>query len=179
MNAQQQTRALAAFDRLARANPVAYAADAAYVDGCTAALVVVGVDRRSPVSLAIDKVTGGGGYSHVYVDPCRAVDGERVVLDYTVRRGVHWTSPDIYARRKLLRIELTPGDAAVLWACARERIGNPLRIKPLVFGRDSEDTCIGIVVACLPAQWRASLEAHRVGPCISPNTLAAYAKAVS
>lgn len=167
------TGALAAFDRVARADPLPPLDDSALLGACTSALVLVGVDR-SRVSRAINAVTGRDGFSHVYVDPCRTIDGKRLIVDYTVRRGVHWADPSTYVGRRRVRIELDATTAGELWGCVRARFGQPLRVAPLVFGRDSSATCIGLVVACLPSLLRANLEIHRVGPCISPNTLARF-----
>lgn len=143
-------------------------------DRCTSALVLVGVDR-SPLSKAIDKLTGGRGFSHVYVDPCRVVDGERRVVDYSVRHGVTWASPDVYRSRRRVRVELSPAASAMLWPCIRARMGRPLRILPLALAGDANATCIGLVLTCMPAEFRAMLEELREGPCVSPNTLARWA----
>lgn len=174
--AQTIERALASFQRVASAEPLPPDDASSVLEACTASLVLVGVDRSSRVSRTIDAVTGYDGFSHTYVDPCRTVDGRHTVIDYTVRDGVHWASPDIYADRRRVAINLDARTAAELWGCVRARIGRPLRVAPLIFGRDSQSTCIGLVVACLPTSLRQQLEAVRVGPCISPNTLARFFK---
>lgn len=171
---QRITAGLAALDRIARAHELVPAPRLEAAPDCLPALVVVGVDPRSPVSRAVDKATGERGFSHVYVDPCVALDGRHAIVDYTVRRGLHLASPSTYDGRRLLRVELQPDDARALWACVRGRMGKPLRVTPLVFGRESKSTCIGVVVACMPPSFRAALEPLREGPCISPNTVARW-----
>jgi hypothetical protein len=143
---------------------------------CRVALVVVGVDPASFISRAVDRVTGRGGYSHVYIDTCRELDGRPVVIDYTMRRGVHYGDPSAYASRPRLRIELDPLTAAQVEGCARARIGSRFELYPMAL-RSSAATCVGLVVSCLPPWMRAELETMRKGPCISPNTVAAWARA--
>jgi hypothetical protein len=139
--------------------------------GCRGALVLVAVDT-DPLSLAIDDLTGALGWSHVYLDPCVSIAGKPAILDFTVRRGVHWSSPDAYAKRERRRIELDPQTAAETIACAQARIRQPLSIE--TFGIDEPINCVGMIVACLPWHAQEQLRALQVGPCVSPNTLAAF-----
>lgn len=141
---------------------------------CKPSLGVVAVDDASPVSRAVDKLTGRRGYSHVYVDPCRTLEGRRVIVDYTPSKGVHWAPIDAYARRRVELVELGDGDAAELWGCVRSRIGRPFRIAPMVVAFPSVANCVGLIVACMPGDMRRELDKLREGPCVSPNTLARY-----
>lgn len=147
-------------------------------EACTVSLVLVGVDPTSTTSVLVDRLTGGDGFSHVYVDPCRELDGEPRVIDYTVSRGVHWASPDIYAERRRVRVPLDVVTGSELWGCVRARLGRPFRVGPMALANDSVSTCVGLVVSCLPGRIVERLHAFRRGPCLSPNTLARFFRVV-
>jgi hypothetical protein len=166
--------ALLAADRSARDHGLPAIDTSAPLESCTVSLVLVGADD-SILSRMIDRATGRGGFSHVYVDPCRTVNGKPRVIDYTVARGVHWASPNIYRKRRRVRLELDAATGAELWGCVRSRIGRPFRMLPMAIAGGSAASCVGLVVSCMPGWLRTELEARRVGPCISPNTLAAFA----
>lgn len=138
---------------------------------CRASLVLVGVDN-DPLSRTIDDITGSLGFSHVYLDPCLAVDGERAIIDFDVRRGVHWSTVDAYAHRPRRRVELPADLAQQILGCAQARIRQPLSIE--TFGIDESVNCVGMILGCMPWALLEELRALQVGPCISPNTLAAY-----
>lgn len=141
---------------------------------CQIAIVLVAADSTA-VARAIDGATGGLGWSHCFIDPCRVDKGKRMVIGYTVANGVHWATLDGYkAERKRARIELDARTGAEVWGCARARLGKPLKVSSLVLGVPSAATCVGLVVECLPFRMQANLSARKVGPCISPNTLAAF-----
>lgn len=146
------------------------------VADCRMAIVLVSADR-TPTARAIDRVTGKGGWSHVYFDPCRQTpQGERRVVAYTMREGVHWTDPATYKRagRVHARIDLDDRTATEIWGCVRARMGRPFRVSHLVAGVDSAATCVGLIVGCLPWAMQERLAKIKVGPCISPNTLATF-----
>lgn len=143
--------------------------------GCKISIVLVRSDG-SLVSRTIDAMTGGYGFSHCYVDPCRSnAAGEPMVVGYSPKLGVHWQrASDYKPERQRVRVELDERTGAELWGCVRTRFGRPLKIGALAMGLDSAGTCVGLVVGCLPSKLRTELRAMQVGPCISPNTLAAY-----
>lgn len=172
--AQSIEDALAAFQHAADASPLReHDAVPMHAAVCTVSLVLVGADRSLP-SRTIDALTGRRGFSHVYLDLCLEVGAKHRVIDYTIAHGVHFAAPDVYAHRRRVWINLPPQRGAALWSCVRQRMARPLRIAPLALG-NVDDTCIGLVVACMPADFRAELEALREGPCVSPNTLARWA----
>lgn len=143
------------------------------IDACTAALVIVGIDG-SAVARTVNRATGERGFSHAYIDPCQSVDGEHRVVDYSVAHGVHWADPEIYAHRRRVRINLSAQQAAAMWPCVYAKLGKPLKWWRVIIG-EIEDTCIGLLVTCLPAELQAELASLREGPCLSPNTLARWA----
>lgn len=142
---------------------------------CNVAIVLVASDGSS-VSRTIDAMTGGLGFSHCYVDPCRVDErGESMVVGYSVARGVHWQRASEYKpTRRHVRIELDARTGAEVWGCVRTRFGRPLRASAIAFGIDSASTCVGLVVSCLPYAMQQRMRRYQVGPCISPNTLAAF-----
>jgi hypothetical protein len=142
---------------------------------CSIAIVLVRSDG-SLVSRTIDAMTGGYGFSHVYVDPCRVnAQGESMVVGYSPRLGVHWQrAADYKPERVHVRVELDERTGAELWGCVRTRFGRPLKIGAIAMGLDSAGTCVGLVVGCLPMRLQDELRKLQIGPCISPNTLAAY-----
>lgn len=169
--------AMATIAAVAHADPLPSAVDELVPTDypCNVAIVLVGVDGTR-VAQTIDRLTGGGGFSHCYIDPCRVDEqGRRRVIGYTVANGVHWTDPATYKTgRRHVRVELDERTGAELWGCVRARIGRPLRVSSLLLGVDSAATCVGLVVGCLPLRLQQQLRELQVGPCISPNTLAAY-----
>jgi hypothetical protein len=144
--------------------------------GCRVAIVLCGRDESSAVSRTIDDMTGRRGFSHVYLDPCRVdAHGQRMVVGYTAAKGVHWSRADEYKpERRHVRIELEPTTAREVWGCVRSQLGRPMNIGALVLGVDSRATCVGLIVACLPWSMQEDLHALKIGPCISPNTIAEY-----
>lgn len=145
------------------------------VPGCTMAIVLLGRDD-SAVSRTIDDMTGRRGFSHVYLDPCRMnAAGERMVIGYTAAKGVHWERESNYKpKRRRARVELEPNTAREVWGCVRSRLGRPMNTTALMLGVDSPATCVGLIVACLPWSMQEDLHALKIGPCISPNTIAEY-----
>lgn len=142
---------------------------------CAMAIVLVAADD-SAIARAIDATTGRLGWSHVYFDPCVTDgDGRRRVIAYTVRDGVHWTDPNVYkSNRTHARIDLDPRTGGEILGCIRMRLGRPFRVSHLLRGIDSAATCVGLLVSCMPWKMQQELRAVQVGPCISPNTIAAY-----
>lgn len=144
------------------------------VPDCRPSLGLVRVDPASVVSKMVDRLTGSRGYSHVYVDPCRTIDGKRMVIDYTPLRGVHWAPVNVYANRQVDFVKLDDQQAMEVWGCVRSRIGRPFKVAPMVLAAPSVANCVGLVVSCMPGDIRRELDKLREGPCVSPNTLARY-----
>lgn len=149
--------------------------DMTELPGCTMAIVLLGRDG-SAVSRTIDDMTGRLGFSHVYLDPCRVNgSGERMVVGYTATRGVHWERAAAYKpERRQARIDLEASTAREVWGCVRSQLGRPMNKTALALGIDSRATCVGLIVSCLPWSMQEDLHALKIGPCISPNTLAEY-----
>lgn len=141
---------------------------------CTLSIVLVGVDASSRVSTAIDAATGRRGFSHVLFDPCRERDGTPLVVDYTMRRGVHWSSLDTYDGRRLERVELDAQTGLETWGCVRAHLGRPFRGVELAAGNAEAGSCVGLIVKCLPWSLQQAMVPLIEGPCVSPNTLARY-----
>lgn len=144
------------------------------VEDCRVSLGLVGVDSRSPISRSVDRYTGRRGFSHVFVDPCRSVDGVRSIVNYTVTRGVHWAPASTYAGRRVELVELDEQTGRELWGCVRGRIGRPFALGPMAVAFPTAANCVGLVVSCLPGTLRAQLAPLIEGVCLSPNTLARY-----
>jgi hypothetical protein len=143
------------------------------VDQCQVAIVLVGRDEESIVSRTIDDATGALGFSHLLLDPCR-VDGagERQFVDYTSGRGVHWTTLEPYRHRRIVSIPLPEPLATEVWGCTRARLGQPMNVQALALGIEQHASCVGLIVSCLPWSMQRELHKRRVGPCVSPNTIA-------
>lgn len=135
--------------------------------------VVLVSSDGSPVSSAIDRATGGGGFSHCYIDAGhRDVDGGGLIVDYQPGAGVHYAPADRYDARDQARVRLVGPAACELWGCVRSRIGQPFDAAGIVIGRATLATCSGLVASCLPPAVRGELELE--GEQISPNALARY-----
>lgn len=143
------------------------------VGDCRVSIVLIGRDEESAVSRAIDDVTGSLGFSHLLLDPCR-VDAQqrRMFVDYTAARGVHWTTLQPYAHRRVVSIPLPDPLATEVWGCTRARLGQPMNVQALALGLDTRASCVGLIVSCLPWSMQRELHKRRVGPCVSPNTIA-------
>jgi hypothetical protein len=144
---------------------------------CTVALVLVGADD-SAVSRAIDARTGGHGFSHVYLDPCRfdPATRERVFIDYTLARGLHWTT-NAYAGRSQARVYFDGELGDEVFGCVASKMGAPFNVAPLVAGVESDQTCAGLIVHCLPPLLRRTIREAadpRKQRCVSPNDLAVF-----
>lgn len=142
------------------------------VGDCEMAIVLVGRDDASVVSRTIDDMTGALGWSHVLLDPCRVENGERLFVDYTAGEGVHWTTLERYAHRRMASIPLPEPLASEVWGCTRARLGRPMSVPALALGLETQASCVGLIVSCLPWAMQRELHRRRVGPCVSPNTIA-------
>lgn len=142
---------------------------------CNISLVLVAADD-SAVAQAIDWRTGGHGFSHAYLDGCRIdrATGRRVVIDYTAGRGLHWTDASAYARRGAAVVEFAGELGAEIYGCVASKLGAPFKVAPLLAGVESEHTCAGLIVHCLPPALRRSLREAAGHRCVSPNDLAVY-----
>lgn len=141
---------------------------------CSMSIVLVGVDPESRTSAAIDKATGSRGFSHVLFDPCRSHDGRALVVDYTMRHGVHWATLDAYAHRRIERVQLDAQTGLETWGCVRASLGKQFRTLELVAGNSEAGSCVGLIVRCLPWSLQEAMRPLVEGPCVSPNTLARF-----
>ena len=128
--------------------------------------VVLVVSDGGPVGSAIDRASGGLGFSHVYIDAGHA----DVVLDYQPGAGVHWGPRSRYEGRTVARVELGAKVGEQLYGCARSRLGQPFDVPGLLFKTASMANCCGLVVGCLPPKVLEDLGGS--GRPIAPNDLA-------
>jgi len=142
---------------------------------CTVSLVLVGVDDDSAVSRVIDETTGGQGFSHAYLDPCRfdPQTGARVFVDYNNARGLHWTT-ESYRGRGLARVYFDGELGDEVFGCVASKLGAPFNVATLVAGVESEQTCAGLIVHCLPPAMRRTLREAAGTRCVSPNDLSIF-----
>lgn len=136
------------------------------------AIVLVQADT-SPVSSTIDRISGGGGFSHCYLDVShRLPDGVSLIVDYQPGAGVHYARDDAYRARGRARIELGGTLGEQLWGCVRARLGDPFDAAGALVGRSTLGTCSGLLFGCLPPALQRSLGAS--GRQIAPNDLARF-----
>jgi hypothetical protein len=134
------------------------------------AIVLVAADV-SPVSQAIDRISGGGGFSHCYLDVShRLPDGTSLVVDYQPGAGVHYARDDAYAHRARARIQLGRSLGDQIWGCVRARLGDPFDAAGALVGRATLGTCSGLLYGCLPPALQRSLGSS--GRQVAPNDLA-------
>lgn len=141
---------------------------------CTVSLVIVAPDD-SLVSRSIDAKTGGHGFSHVFLDPCRfdPASGRRVYIDFSLERGLHWTTSD-YAGRERARVYFDGHLGDEVYGCVASKMGAPFNVAAVVAGVESERTCAGLIVHCLPPALRRTLREAAGIKCVSPNDLAVF-----
>ncbi len=106
-------------------------------EACSVTLVFL-----APVDVigsAVDLATGSNGVSHVVVDACEVGDdGQALVFDCTLLKGVTRVPAAPYAKREAARIELAAADAWHLRGCLAGRVGQP-------YG----PTCSALVAECM------------------------------
>ena len=119
---------------------------------------------RNEISVLINDMTGGYGYSHLAVD-CSEVDiptGKRVMVESTFSLGVHNSFQDEYGERKFVRIHLEKAgiNATEFCGCIRSKLGEKFDNEEiLTFGiihDPSKQICSDLATVCLP-------EATRIG----------------
>lgn len=141
---------------------------------CSVSLVLVGADS-SATSRAVDVATGGRGFSHAYLDPCRfdPETGVRVFVDYNNASGLHWTT-ESYRGRGLARVYFDGSLGDEVFGCVASKLGAPFNVAPLVAGVESAQTCAGLIVHCLPPAMRRTLREAAGTRCVSPNDLSVF-----
>lgn len=141
---------------------------------CTVSLVLVAADS-SGLSRSIDTSTGSHGFSHAYLDPCRfdPQTGSRVFVDYNNARGLHWTT-ESYRARGLARVYFDGSLGDEVFGCIASKLGAPFNVAPLVAGIESDQTCAGLIVHCLPPAMRRTLREAAGTRCVSPNDLSVF-----
>lgn len=104
------------------------------------------------LSRTVDRSTGGLGYSHAALDLCvQGEDGERLLVDCTIAKGVHiapWTN---YAGRQAALVPLELGETAEARGAARQLMGKPWGYAPGGW------TCADFVFECLPSSFGADI----------------------
>jgi hypothetical protein len=137
---------------------------------CTITVVLVGVDD-SAIARGIDATSGSGGWSHVYLDPCRIDEGgARLVIDYTAEGGVHWTDAARYGSRPRAYIELDGTMGHEVYGCVRAKLGAPFDIAKLLARVDTDEVCSGLIANCFPPALRRAIRSD--GRCPTPNDIA-------
>lgn len=137
-------------------------------------LVLVAADA-SATSRVIDESTGARGFSHVYLDPCRfdPETGFRVFVDYNNANGLHWTT-ESYRARGLARVYFDGELGDEVFGCIASKLGAPFNVAPLVAGVESDQTCAGLIVHCLPPAMRRTIREAAGTRCVSPNDLSVF-----
>ena len=141
---------------------------------CSISLVLVAADA-SATSRAIDANTGARGFSHAYLDPCRfdPRTGERVFVDYNNARGLHWTT-ESYRGRGIARVHFDGELGDEVFGCVASKLGAPFNVAALASGVESDQTCAGLIVHCLPPAMRRTMREAAGTRCVSPNDLAIF-----
>lgn len=125
---------------------------------------------RNEVSRTINNLTGRYGYSHLAID-CGEVDepsGRRVMIEATVRAGVHYSFQDEYGSRPFVRIPLRKIglDVQRFCQCVHTRVGDKFDdLEAITLGildNPARQICSDLVTVCLPEKMRAEIaRAHR------------------
>lgn len=111
---------------------------------CTGYVVLFAPNDAS--SRALDRATGGLGYSHAALDLCvQAEDGSRQLVDCTILRGVHLAPWSNYAGRACAMVPLEAAETAEARGAARQLYGKPWGYAPGGW------TCADFVFECLPS----------------------------
>lgn len=155
-----------------RARPVDQPTPEGYAASCAPGLVFFA--PASDAGRAIDVATGSYGFSHVAVQGCEVgPDGEALLVDCQVGRGVHRASEETYGDRPRGRLLLTGPAAAELYGCARAKVGADFA----PFRDSGAYLCGKLALECLPAelQERVRAQSRYAGPAgmVSPNQVAA------
>ena len=139
---------------------------------------------RSPLSVMIDELSGGYGYSHVAID-CGEVDaptGRRVMIEATIPDGVHVSYQDEYGDRPFVRIPLKKTGINVRRFCdrVRSRLGEAFdREEALTAGvidDPARQICSDLATVCLPARVRADIARHHHAGLIHPLSVVIHGR---
>ncbi len=127
---------------------------------------------RNPISLMIDELSGGYGYSHLAID-LGEVDiptGKRVMVESTVSLGVHYAFQDEYGERSYVRIPLWSAGVDVDNFCngVRSRIGQKYDDEEAltlgIIDDPAKQICSDLATVCLPVNLRRDIaRCHRAG----------------
>lgn len=132
-------------------------------------LVAPGTDL---VSWAIDRMTGSRGWSHCFVDPGWASNGDPVVVDISRPRGVEFSTwSKASENRPTKRLELEHGAGRCMLDSLIRCIGKPYNLTAMVLQPVQRELlrgiyCSTVIADCLPADLRA-----RLPTCPSPADL--------
>ena len=120
---------------------------------------------RNEISVLINDMTGGYGYSHLAVD-CDEVDiptGKRVMVESTFGLGVHNSFQDEFGERKFVRIILEKAgvDTVEFCECIRSKLVEKYDDEEtFTFGLlhdPSKQICSDLATVCLPEEIRLSI----------------------
>lgn len=112
---------------------------------------------RNEISRAIDRLTGGYGYSHLAVD-CGENEqrtGRPVMIEATVGAGVHYSFQDEYGRRAFVRLSLKEMgiDVKQFCACIRTKVGEKFddieAISLGILDNPARQICSDLATGCL------------------------------
>ena len=120
---------------------------------------------RNEISVLINDMTGGYGYSHLAVD-CGEVDiptGKRVMVESTFGLGVHNSFQDEFGERKFVRIILEKAgvDTVEFCECIRSKLGEKFDEEEILtiglIHNPARQICSDLATVCLPEAMRASI----------------------
>jgi hypothetical protein len=86
---------------------------------------------------------------------------------------LHWSTSD-YRPRGLARVYFDGPLGDEVYGCVAAKLGAPFNVAPLVAAVESEQTCAGLIVHCLPPALRRTLREAAGVKCVSPNDLAVF-----
>lgn len=120
---------------------------------------------RNAMSILINDLTGGYGYSHLAVD-CDEIDmpsGKRVMIESTIGHGVHTSFQDEYGERKFVRIPLdkTGVNMAEFCRCIRSKLGEKFddaeALTDGLISDPAKQICSDLATVCLPESMRRGI----------------------
>ena len=131
---------------------------------------------RNPTSIMIDELSGGHGYSHVAID-CGEVDiptGRRVMIESTVKPGVHTAFQDEYGERQFVRIPLEKVGVDVRAFCDRvrsklgEKYDDEEALTMGIIDDPAKQICSDLATVCLPEEMRLDIARHHLAGLLHP-----------
>ena len=148
---------------------------AALRESCTVSIVLVQSDR-STVARAIDRKSGGGGWTHAALDGCELDElGQHVGIDCRPSYGVtRRPFVEIVQGRPFARVYVPLPWSTELYGCVRGRIGTGYDLLGIGLpsgGRRAGLVCSQLIFECLPTELRRRVRVPKTRP-VAPNDLA-------